>query len=109
VAWGLAHSLWEHERRWEEEKPGWGAMAMNRGAVPELMLKYELEADLIGFELAARAGFPPQAGLSMWEKLRKAQGGMTRTHWEGPMGDARLSEAKRNMPAMIRIFDARPR
>ena len=33
------------------------------------------EADLVGMELAARGGFDPQAGITLWEKMGRASKG----------------------------------
>jgi predicted Zn-dependent protease len=55
----------------------------------------EQEADRIGIELAARAGFDPKAAISLWEKMGRASGGNTpqwlSTH---PSNETRLADLK---------------
>jgi predicted Zn-dependent protease len=55
----------------------------------------EQEADRIGVELAARAGFDPKAAISLWEKMGRASGGgapqWLSTH---PSNETRLADLK---------------
>jgi Zn-dependent protease with chaperone function len=72
----------------------------------------ESEADLVGLELAARAGYDPHAGVSLWRKMEAASRGSSlpflSTH---PSGPARIREIEANIPKVEPLYEraAKPR
>lgn len=68
----------------------------------------ESEADLVGLELAARAGFAPQAGASLWRKMAAASGGgggmpdFLSTH---PSGPHRIRELQANESRVQGLYE----
>ena len=72
----------------------------------------ETDADLVGLELAARAGFNPQAAVSLWEKMGQASGGagngggalsFLSTH---PSGPQRIGQLQANVPKVQNLYQA---
>lgn len=69
----------------------------------------ESDADLVGLELAARAGYDPKASVSLWKKMGNATGESQRglaflsTH---PSGPARIRELERNAPSVQGLYEA---
>ena len=69
----------------------------------------ETDADLVGLELAARAGYQPSAAVSLWQKMGNAsgskQGGLAflSTH---PSGPARIRELEVNVPKVQGLYEA---
>jgi predicted Zn-dependent protease len=65
----------------------------------------ESEADLVGLELAARAGYDPRAGITLWQKMATASKGAPpqwlSTH---PAGSTRIADIERNLPRVMPIY-----
>ena len=70
----------------------------------------ESEADLVGMELAARAGYDPRAGISLWRKMAAASKGAPpqwlSTH---PASNTRIQEMEAAMPQVMPIYDRAPK
>ena len=66
----------------------------------------ETEADLVGMELAARAGYNPQAGVSLWQKMsaanKNAPPQWMSTH---PSGETRIKEIEANLPKVLPLYE----
>ena len=65
----------------------------------------ESEADLVGLDLAARAGFDPRAGVTLWQKMTSANQAapleFLSTH---PAGNNRIHEIERHLPEVLPLF-----
>lgn len=85
-----------------------GELARQGGGL--LSLKFnrddERDADLIGMELAARAGYNPAAGITLWEKMSKVARG-TPPPWLSthPTGEDRITRMKQNMKYVIPLYE----
>ena len=90
-----------------------GDAALSMGA-QLLTLKFsredESEADLVGLDLAARAGYDPRSGVTLWQKMLKASEGappeFMSTH---PAGPTRIKDIEHTLPKVLPLFDAAPR
>ncbi len=124
----IAHALREHSREQVSQAVaaqtaigvgaallGLGEGAANlTGAAYEALIasKFsrvdETEADRIGLELSARAGYDPRAGVTLWQKMIKASGGSSppeflSTH---PAGANRIREIESLLPTVMPLYEA---
>jgi predicted Zn-dependent protease len=60
---------------------GLGTSALGTAMVLPNSRENEQEADRIGVELAARAGYDPRAAITLWEKMTKTSGGNAPPQW----------------------------
>lgn len=124
----MAHALREHARERIAKSQGtgallsigaqllglgqWGDLAANVGtqlATLKFSRDDEVEADLVGLELAARGGYRPDASVALWEKMGKASdraGGNSlaflSTH---PTGPDRIKRLQANVPKVQGLYE----
>lgn len=123
----IAHALREHQRKHLAESvatnmganavssilglQGLGSKAVSYGA-NLLGLKFnrsdESEADIVGLELAARAGYNPAAGITLWRKMGELEAGANRapeyrnTH---PSGERRIQQIEAILPKVMLLYE----
>ena len=70
----------------------------------------ETEADLVGLELAARSGYDPRAGVTLWQKMAEANQRspveLLSTH---PSGPTRISDIKANLSKVEGLYARAPK
>jgi predicted Zn-dependent protease len=85
-----------------------GELARQGGGL--LALKFsrddERDADLVGLELAARAGYNPRAGLSLWEKMAEVAK-HTPPSWLSthPSGEDRQRRTQQALPQVMPLYE----
>ncbi|HEX8962913.1 MAG TPA: M48 family metallopeptidase [Rhodocyclaceae bacterium] len=66
----------------------------------------ETEADVVGLDLAARAGYDPRAAVTLWQKMMAANRGAPpqwlSTH---PSGTHRIEEIERRLPEVLPLYE----
>ncbi len=85
---------------------GLAGRAIGSGAILAFSRSDESEADLIGLELAARAGYKPNAGISLWQKMtainKKSSPQFLSTH---PANKTRIADIERNLPQVLPFYE----
>ena len=121
----IAHALREHarERMGKNAATGLGASLLSQyfglGQLGQTVTNYgaqlltlqfsredESEADLVGMELAARAGYDPRAGVTLWQKMA-ASSGSAPPQWLSthPSGSTRIAEIEANLPKVMPLYE----
>ena len=125
----MAHALREHSREAasrQRAEQGLGALAQIAGVsagavdlagtVTQLTFNLphsrvqESEADRIGLELMARAGYDPHAALSLWQKMGQAnQSGTPAFLSTHPTDSSRLATLQSLLPRVLPLYEAAAR
>jgi predicted Zn-dependent protease len=120
----IAHALREHarEQAGKQAATGLGANVVSHifglgnfgnavlGAGANLLsLKFsrddETDADAVGLELAARAGFNPEAGISLWKKMQQAaQGSPPQWLSTHPGNEDRIQRISAHLPEVMPLY-----
>ncbi len=120
----MGHALWEHarERTAKVNITNIGSRIVGSilfGQAGEMIgaagsslaaLKFsrndETEADLIGMELAARGGYDPRAGVTLWKKMSAAAKG-TPPQWMSthPSGKTRIQTIEDNLKDALPLYE----
>jgi len=71
----------------------------------------ESEADAIGLELAARAGYNPKGATSVWQKMLKATKGKSSPEFLSthPSGETRIEQLTALMPVVEPLYRVAPK
>jgi predicted Zn-dependent protease len=123
----IAHALREHSRerisRAYAEQAALAGIALATGASNTTMQlasqvsavtfqlphsrEQEAEADRIGLELMARAGYDPNAAVVLWQKMGKlAQGGPPEFLSTHPSGESRIRDLEAAVPRVLPLYQA---
>jgi predicted Zn-dependent protease len=120
----MGHALWEHarERTAKVNITNIGSRIVGSilfGQAGEMIgaagsslaaLKFsrndETEADLIGMELAARGGYDPRAGVTLWKKMSAAAKGAP-PQWMSthPSGKTRIQTIEDNLKDALPLYE----
>ena len=121
----VAHALREHARERMAKSMGTSAVVgslsalLGLGNMGDALLRMggqlatltfsredESEADLVGMDLAARAGYDPRAAITLWQKMGAASKGAPpqwlSTH---PAGPTRIRDLQANLPKVLPLYE----
>ncbi len=82
-----------------------GVGAVQYGVLLPYSRVHESEADLIGLDLMARAGFDPRQSVSLWQNMAQAGGGPPELLSTHPSHGTRIRDLRRRIPDAERLRD----
>lgn len=122
----IAHALREHSREAMSKAYGVEIAKLGLGAalgvsqdvmqIADAAVQYgmtlpnsrsaETEADLLGIELAARAGYNPNAAVSLWQKMEQvSQGAPAEFASTHPSSSTRIQNLQANIPKVMPLYE----
>jgi len=67
----------------------------------------ESDADTVGLELAARAGYDPRAGVTLWQKMQASHAGGQAPQWlsSHPADSNRVAQIQGHLPEVLPLYE----
>jgi predicted Zn-dependent protease len=82
--------------------PGYGS---RRYRALKKRISDETEADIVGLDIVARAGYDPRAGITLWKKMGMLSKGAPpqwlSTH---PAGNNRIAQMQKHLPDVMPLY-----
>ncbi len=77
------------------------------GVVLPFSRSQESEADVVGLELMARAGFEPRASTALWQNMSRASGGQQPPEWASthPAHGTRIARLEAEIPKVLPFYE----
>jgi predicted Zn-dependent protease len=103
----IGHALREHGREVTGVNPNLAQTVADVTIMLPHSRAQETEADRIGVELAARAGYDPRAAVSLWQKMQKLGGSQPpqflSTH---PSNESRIADVTQDAEKVMPLYQA---
>ena len=81
-------------------------MAQQYGVLLPYSRTHESEADVIGLDLMAKAGFDPRQSVRLWQKMSQASQGQEPTEFLSthPANETRIADLNNNMSKAMQTY-----
>ncbi|MFZ6875214.1 M48 family metallopeptidase [Undibacterium sp. Di27W] len=97
--------LWAGAKGYDPHLAGGVAGGVAKFGMLAFSREDETEADIVGLDIAARAGYDPRAGVALWQKMGMISKGAPpqwlSTH---PAGKTRIAEIERHFPEVMPLY-----